>query len=38
MVVTLAPHQSRGAAVKLAAAAGVTAEVSSPSQRRRRPA
>jgi superfamily II DNA/RNA helicase len=38
MVVTLAPHQSRGTAVKLAAAAGVTADVSSPSQRRRRPA
>ena len=35
MVVTLAPHKSRGAAVKLAAAAGVTAEVSSPSLRRR---
>jgi superfamily II DNA/RNA helicase len=34
MVVTLAPHKSRGLAVKMAAAAGVTAEVSSPSQRR----
>jgi len=35
MVVTLAPHASRGTAVKMAAAAGVTAEVSSPSRRRR---
>jgi superfamily II DNA/RNA helicase len=34
MVVSLVPHKSRSMAVKMAAAAGVTAEVSSPSLRR----
>ena len=34
MVVSLVPHKSRGIAVKMAAAAGVAAEVSSPSLRR----